>query len=157
MAGDSSTLKKCSTSSIPSTPNKKKSNEEKPAQKFASEGTFTKKFSNEEYSPRKVSNESAKKLSCEESPAKSRIPVLRSSSYRVPKTISFGFGVQKVFPMHGKKSGNMINHFRLNVGRKASQSFAGSEKLGMSVLHSGRFLYELSSTRHFNPLEKMGV
>jgi hypothetical protein len=28
----------------------------------------------------------------------------RSSSYRVPKTISFGFGVPKVFPTQGKKS-----------------------------------------------------
>ena len=139
MVGDSNPFKKCSSSSIPSTPNKKISNEEKLAKKlsnegtfikkFSNEGTFTKKFSNDENSTKKISNdesstesstkkfsnESVKKMSCEESPSRSRIPVLRSSSYRVPKTISFGFGVPKVFPMHGKKSGNHDSAFYVGI------------------------------------------
>ena len=81
----------------------------------------TKRFS-EMGSPSKKSSSSSipstpKKLSCEESPSKSRIPVLRSSSYRVPTTISFGFGVPKVFPMHGGKKSDGGKHWH-QVGGK---------------------------------------
>ena len=65
-----------------------------------------------------------KKLSCEENrESKSRIPVLRSSSYRVPKTISFGFGVPKVFPMHAKKSDGCRMHWhQVNSSKKSVAS-----------------------------------
>lgn len=56
-----------------------------------------------------------KRVSLDESPSKSRIPVLRSSSYRVPKHISFGFGVPKVFPR--KESGR--HWHQANNARKA--------------------------------------
>ena len=63
-----------------------------------------------------------KKLSCEESPSKSRIPVLRSSSYRVPKTISFGFGVPKVFPMHSKKTSDPGGKHWHQVHKKSTKN-----------------------------------